>query len=291
VTMVNVTRVWNSICAVSFMRRSLSLARDYAARRLAFGVAVAEQPLHIDTLAGLDVDLRGCSQLVMEVVRLMGRVECNTATQEEHLLFRLLTPVTKLYTGRRAVAAVAEGMEAVGGQGYIEDSGIPTLLRDTHVLPVWEGTTNVLSLDVLRAIRSSNGEAFNVFCSAVTSRLARTTGNERLAHHVTQVNLALQALKSFVQAGGLSNEHVAREVSFSIARVMIALLLLEQCSWPHTTGSDLATLSWFMLAQPLVPALPALVDRLPWARDIIGHVTKVQGDQYRPYGPAYRSQL
>src|SRR5207247_694586 len=68
-------------------------------------------------------------------------------------LLRILTPIAKLTTGKQAVAVASEAIESFGGAGYVEDTGLPRLLRDAQVLPVWEGTTNVLSLDLLRAAR------------------------------------------------------------------------------------------------------------------------------------------
>src|SRR4029078_3151803 len=65
---------------------------------------------------------------------------------------RLSAPLARLSTGRQAVASASEILEAFGGAGYVEDTGLPVLLRDAQVLPIWEGTTNVLSLDVLRVI-------------------------------------------------------------------------------------------------------------------------------------------
>jgi alkylation response protein AidB-like acyl-CoA dehydrogenase len=70
----------------------------------------------------------------------------------EHLLLRLLTPIMKLTTAKQAVLVASEVLEACGGAGYVEDTGLPQLLRDAQVLPIWEGTTNVLSLDALRAL-------------------------------------------------------------------------------------------------------------------------------------------
>src|SRR5258708_31115637 len=63
----------------------------------------------------------------------------------------------KLTTARQVVAVVSEALEAFGGAGYVEDSGLPLLLRDAQVLPIWEGTTNVLSLDALRALMAIGG--------------------------------------------------------------------------------------------------------------------------------------
>jgi len=75
-----------------------------------------------------------------------------SAGEQQKLQLRVLTSVAKLTTGRHVVEVLSEVIEAFGGAGYVEDTGLPALLRDAHVLPIWEGTTNVLALDTLRAL-------------------------------------------------------------------------------------------------------------------------------------------
>ena len=147
--MLKITRTWNSVCAVAAMRHALALAQDYAARRRAFGATLAEQPLHRETLAELEAHAAGAFLLTFFVIELLGREEAGRLDDDEKALLRFLTPIVKLATGKQAVHVVSEAIEAFGGAGYIEDTGIPALLRDTQVLPIWEGTTNVLSLDAL----------------------------------------------------------------------------------------------------------------------------------------------
>src|SRR5512141_604029 len=147
--MLAVTRMWNSVCAVACMRRGLALARSYAAQREAFGQPLANLPLHADTLPGLEAETWGAFLMTFLLVELNGRQERGEIDADQRALLRLLTPLTKLVTGKQAVAAVTEVIESFGGAGYIEDTGLPQLLRDTHVLPIWEGTTNVLALDAL----------------------------------------------------------------------------------------------------------------------------------------------
>lgn len=150
--LLNITRLWNGISAAALMRRSVALALDYAQKRIAFGAQLAQKPLHMDTLATLQAESEGAFQLAFYVVELTGRSETNEITADETLLLRLLTPLMKLTTARQAVAVTSEALEAFGGAGYVEDTLLPVLLRDAQVLTIWEGTTNVLSLDVLRAL-------------------------------------------------------------------------------------------------------------------------------------------
>ena len=154
--MLNITRTWNAITCAALMRRGLALAWDYAGRRRAFGGALSEKPLHRLTLARVAASFHWVLQLGFEQVRLLGEYQQAGSEADEHL-FRLLTPVVKLATGKACVAAISEILEAFGGAGYVEDTGLPVLLRDAQVLSIWEGTTNVLSLDLLRAMQQVGG--------------------------------------------------------------------------------------------------------------------------------------
>ena len=166
--LLNVTRLWNGISSVALMRRGVALSRDYARKRFAFGAPLAEKPLHTDTLAGLEAEFEAAFHLAFYIAELTGHSETGEINEEEALLLRLLTPVMKLTTAKQAVAVSSEVLESFGGAGYVEDTGLPMLLRDSQVLPIWEGTTNVLALDTLRAL---NDDSLAAFRSAVT-RLA-----------------------------------------------------------------------------------------------------------------------
>ena len=149
--MLNMTRTWNAVTACTMMRRGIALATSYARKRRAFRKLLIDQPLHRQTLAAMEADYAAAACATLAMVAEMGRVEHKTAQAGPDLL-RLLTPMIKLGTGRDAVACASETLECFGGAGYIEDTGLPQLLRDVQVLSIWEGTTNVLALDLLRAL-------------------------------------------------------------------------------------------------------------------------------------------
>jgi hypothetical protein len=198
------------------MRRGLLLARGYAAQRQAFGKLLQDQPLHRQQLVELAVDSEACLLLTMRLAELLGRVEQRVATEQEANVFRLGTSLTKLYTAKRAVAAASEAIEAFGGQGYMEDTGLPRLLRDAQVLPIWEGTTNVLSLDSLRVLAKPGiGEAY----IAELERL-EVPARDRLA----SVIRALPAVDTASAQAG------ARKLAFQLAEAWIEGLLREAAS-------------------------------------------------------------
>lgn len=155
--MLTITRTWNAITAAAYLRRGLALARDYARKRKAFGEAIINHPLHQETLADLQAQHEGMVHLSFRVVELLGQWETNTIGETDRALLRLLTPIAKLTTAKQAVAGTSEVIEAFGGAGYVEDTGLPSLLQDAQVLPIWEGTTNVLALDLLRTMDDVGG--------------------------------------------------------------------------------------------------------------------------------------
>jgi alkylation response protein AidB-like acyl-CoA dehydrogenase len=149
---LQVTRLWNAFGSLSTMARCLALARDYARRREVFGKPLIEQPLFADALGGWEAEFEAAFHLAMEVALLLGRMESGTGNERDAAVQRLLTPLAKLWICKLGVRIASETVEAFGGIGYLEDSGIPLLLRDAQVFPIWEGSSNVQALDFLRAV-------------------------------------------------------------------------------------------------------------------------------------------
>lgn len=149
---LQVTRLWNAFGSLSTMQRCLALVRDYASRRTVFGRSMLEQPLFADALAGWQAEFEAAFGLAMEVALLLGRVEAGEGGERDAALQRLLTPLAKLWICKLGVRIASESVEAIGGIGYLEDSGFPMLLRDAQVFPIWEGASNVQALDFLRAL-------------------------------------------------------------------------------------------------------------------------------------------
>ena len=238
--MLNITRLWNGISAASLMRRGVALARDYATRRVAFGAPIAEKPLHVDTLAGLEAEANGAMHLAFFVAALVGRSECNELDEQGALLLRFATPLMKLSTARSCVATCSEVLEAFGGAGYVEDSGLPVLLRDAQVLSIWEGTTNVLSLDALRAL-GTNGEAFAALRAEAERRLSTVT-DARLSSVANSLRSALDHaaawLKEASSAGQPALEAGARRFAMTTARALTLALMAEQAAWSLRVESD-----------------------------------------------------
>ena len=153
--MMNLSRLYNSVASVAVIGRAVHEARHYAERRQAFGRSVIEHPLAAGTLRDLEAEHLATLLLTFECVELLDRADGgDTEAARAH---RALVPIVKAVTGKLAVPCVSEAMELIGGNGYIEESPLPRLLRDAQVLPIWEGTTNILVLDAVRVARKERG--------------------------------------------------------------------------------------------------------------------------------------
>lgn len=150
-SVLNITRIYNSICSIGHMRRALDLTQNYATKRSAFGAYLIHHALHKKTLNELEAEFKKCFKFTFHVVELLGKEEVGKATDVEKKILRALTPIVKLYTAKKCMQVTSEVVESFGGAGYIENTGIPRLLRDAQVYSIWEGTTNILALDFLRA--------------------------------------------------------------------------------------------------------------------------------------------
>ena len=231
-SLFNITRIYNACCAVGYMRRALALARDYATKRVAFGRPLSEHGLHCETLAELQVEFEAAFHLVFHAIELLGKEEVNEASQSESAVLRLLTPLIKLYTAKQAIKVVSEALEAFWGAGYVEDTGLPRLLRDAQVLAIWEGTTNILSLDALRAIRKE--QAAEPFLLDIVERVKGITAQE-LLFSKEKILAAVAVLNDYMQSMSAMGEDeqqiAARRFAYSMTQTYAASLLLEHANW------------------------------------------------------------
>jgi hypothetical protein len=208
------------------MRRGVALASDYARKRVAFGAPLSEKPLHRDTLAVLEAETEAAFHLAFYVAELTGQSETGEISEDDALLLRVLTPVMKLTTGKQSVMVTSEVLEMFGGAGYVEDTGLPVLLRDSQVLPIWEGTTNVLALDTLRV---KHGLA------QIEAAVARCLHNTQLTNAARVAKSALDHASSWLtaaeRAGHASLEAGARRFALTVGRTMGLALLIKHADW------------------------------------------------------------
>jgi len=149
--MVNHTRLDCVIGAAAITRQALAQAIHHCAHRRAFGRRLIEQPLMRSVLADLAIESEAATVLMMRLARAYDRCD------EEAPVRRLGTAVAKYWVCKRAAPMIAEALECLGGNGYVEESALPRLYREAPLNSIWEGSGNVICLDVLRAIAREPG--------------------------------------------------------------------------------------------------------------------------------------
>jgi putative acyl-CoA dehydrogenase len=160
IEMVNMTRLDCVLGTATGMRAGVTMAAHHAAHRTAFGRKLAEQPLMASVLADLAIESEATT---MAAFRLAGATDRAASGDEQEAAFRRLAlAATKYWVCKRAPAHAAEALECLGGNGYVEESGMPRLYREAPLASIWEGSGNVAALDALRALtkQPESAEAF-----------------------------------------------------------------------------------------------------------------------------------
>jgi putative acyl-CoA dehydrogenase len=197
------TRLDCAIGTAGLMRQALAQALWNAAQRKAFGKLLKDQPLMKNVLADLTLETEAASALVLRLARAYD-------SDDEALLRRVLTPAAKFWVCKRGAHFAQEAMEAIGGNGYVEEQALARIYREMPLNSIWEGAGNVMCLDVLRALRKApdviqavaaeldaaagRQRAYDAFCASLKDRLADASEHESAARRLTQdLALALQA--------------------------------------------------------------------------------------------------
>ncbi len=159
IEMVGHTRLDCVIGSAAGMRAGVVNATHHTAHRAAFGRTLIDQPLMQNVLADLCLESEATTALAMRLARAYDEAHADAGAGEDdtdaQLFKRLATAVGKYWTCKRAPNHAYEAMECLGGAGYVEESGMPRLYREAPLASIWEGSGNVMSLDVLRALTRS----------------------------------------------------------------------------------------------------------------------------------------
>jgi putative acyl-CoA dehydrogenase len=179
IEMVNHTRLDCSLGSAALMRRGSVEAIWHTRHRMAFGKLLADQPLMRNVLADLALESQAATTTVMWLADLF---DADPGDERAEALKRLALPVVKYWTCTRAPAHAAEALECLGGAGYVEESGMPRLFRQSPLNGIWEGSGNVICLDVLRAMGRSPASIDVLF-----DELEAAAGGDRRLDEVVEV--------------------------------------------------------------------------------------------------------
>jgi putative acyl-CoA dehydrogenase len=149
IEMASYTRLDNVVASAGVQRQALAQALHHASWRTAFQKRLIDQPLMANVLADMALEVEAATALAFRLARAFDAQD----DEAEGLLRRLVTPAAKFWVCKRGPILAAEALEVLGGNGYVEESGLPRLYRELPVYSIWEGSGNVMGLDVLRALR------------------------------------------------------------------------------------------------------------------------------------------
>jgi putative acyl-CoA dehydrogenase len=210
IEMVNLTRLDCALGSATSMRTGVTQAMHHAQYRKAFGAYLIDQPLMRNVLADLAVEAEAATVVAM---RMAGATDkAVRGDQTEALLRRIGLAATKYWVCKRATPHAAEAMECLGGNGYIEDSGMPRLYREAPLMGIWEGSGNVSALDTLRAM-ATRPECVEV----LFDELAPTHGQDgRLDAHVSRLRPQLGDLATIQYRARTVAEHICLALQGSL---------------------------------------------------------------------------
>lgn len=211
IEMVNLTRLDCTLGSATSMRTGLSRAVHHAQHRKAFGAHLIDQPLMRNVLADLAVEAEAATMLAMRMAGATDRAV--RGDERESLLRRIGLAAAKYWVCKRATPHAAEAMECLGGNGYVEDSGMPRLYREAPLMGIWEGSGNVSALDTLRAM-ATRPECIEVLFDELA--LAQ---DPRLDAHVAALKTSLGNLGDI--------EYRGRQVAEDIALALQGALLVR----------------------------------------------------------------
>jgi putative acyl-CoA dehydrogenase len=211
IEVVNHTRLDCAIASAALMRQAAVQAVHHARHRSAFGRRLVEQPLMQNVLADLIVESEAATLLMM---RLAKAFDARGASEQERSFARIATAISKYWLCKRAPVQVGEALECLGGNGYVEESVMPRLYREAPLYGIWEGSGNVICLDVLRSLAKEPASA-----DALIAEMQLGAGSApRLQAFVSDVGSSLRGWVR--EKGGADSERGARIL---VERLALAL--------------------------------------------------------------------
>lgn len=233
--MLNVSRLSNAMRAAALMRRAVRESVAHARERVVFGTPLFDQPLMRATLLPLALDAEASLGIVLEAAAQLDAADAGD--QHAAALVRILTPLAKHTVTKRARHLTGEAMEVRGGNGYIEDWVDPRLLRDAHLGSIWEGSSNVIALDVLRTMRTKGGH--ETLADDATARLsvladpAVRPAADVLRRRWEELR---QRSEELLTAHAFDQEAGAAAHTDALSHAVMATLLLEQAQREIAAG-------------------------------------------------------
>lgn len=214
IEMATYTRLDCALSSAGFIRQALAQALHYTRNRHAFGKALVDQPVMTELLGDMALESEAATLLAMDLASHFGSTDPLDVAWR-----RLMTPAAKFWNCKRAVSLTGEAMEVFGGNGYVEDGPMGRLFREAPVNSIWEGSGNVMSLDVLRAVSRNPDDAHLVLDHL-----------QDVASQDARVRTQVQTLRDAIQLSPVELERQARRFTQRLVLTAQACLMLQHAS-------------------------------------------------------------
>lgn len=228
---LNLSRICNAVASIGIMRRGYLEAKHYVTNRHAFGKPLTQYPMIQDTLGRFAAKLHVEVATVFDLIQLYDRVTSGQGNKEDIILNRLYIAIMKKETAEQAVHYASEAIELHGGNGYIEDFVTPRLLRDAQVLTVWEGTANILALELIRLVDKFH--VHEMFVRVMEERLEKLDDHPLVEIVVEQLAKLDSTLQTFSRLDDATKTFEAKKVAEQMAHLYESVVAVE---WAQRFG-------------------------------------------------------
>jgi len=242
---LNLSRISNAVASVGIMKRAYDEAYEYATRRKAFGNQLTNYPMVQDTLMRMKAKLHVETATIFDLIQLYEKVtNDDNVTEADIILNRLNIAVVKKETADQAIQFAHEAIEMLGGNGYIEDFVTPRLLRDAQVLSVWEGTANILGLEVVRLFNRFDGA--ELYINQMQERLRGLTNSSMYGQVVDIFEKVKENIYSFMGLAYDEQTFYSKQLSKKINSFYETIVALE---WAERHGEKYEALAEIFIEQ------------------------------------------
>lgn len=222
---LNLSRICNAVASIGIMRRGFLEAKHYVTNRNAFGQPLIQYPMIQDTLVKYAAKVHVEVATVFDLIQLYDRVTSGQGDEQDMILNRLNIAIMKKETAEQAVHYASEAIELHGGNGYIEDFVTPRLLRDAQVLTVWEGTANILALELIRLV--DKYFAHELFVRVMHERLTKLANGSLVQIVEEQLTKLECTLQTFSRLDEATKSYEAKGVAEKMAHLYESVVAVE----------------------------------------------------------------
>jgi alkylation response protein AidB-like acyl-CoA dehydrogenase len=268
--MMNMSRLSNGVRSAGLMRRALTESLYVARNRRAFGRRLIDMPLMQRQLLKIMLPAEQARSMFMHITRCLDRADAGDAVAAKYV--RILTPLIKYRATRDSRRATGDAMEVRGGVGYIEEWADPKLMRDAHLGSIWEGTSNIVALDVMRAVRRE--QALQPLADYLRTLIDEAALPE--ASHERLVSLVDRVVNLVAETAEARNDEIVRQVASSLYHLSCAVFMAWEAAaigddWRRLALAHLVVRHKLEPVDPLAPEpaganapiLRALLDEVP----------------------------